>query len=99
MKPTYGRVSRFGVMPLSFSLDHIGPLTRSIVDCALLTQINSGSDPNDSTSISRPKGDLLTEFKSGIKGIKIVVPTTYNSRVSCFLAPVHLEVMSEIKKA
>ena len=57
MKPTYGRVSRFGAMPLSFSLDHIGPLTRSVEDCTLLTQIISGSDPKDSTSVSRPKGN------------------------------------------
>jgi aspartyl-tRNA(Asn)/glutamyl-tRNA(Gln) amidotransferase subunit A len=86
-------------MPLSFSLDHIGPLTRSVEDCALLTQIISGSDPNDSTSASRPKGDYLTELESGIRGLKIGVPTTYASGASGFLAPVHPEVMREMEKS
>ena len=99
MKPTYGRVSRFGAMPLSFSLDHIGPLTRSVEDCALLTEIISGSDPNDSTSASRPKGDYLKELEAGIRGLKIGVPTTYASGDSGFLAPVHPEVMREMEKS
>ncbi len=99
MKPTYGRVSRFGAMPLSFSLDHIGPLTRSVEDCALLTQIISGSDPNDSTSASRPKGDYLRELESGIRGLKIGVPTTYASGATGFLAPVHPEVMREMERS
>ena len=99
MRPTYGRASLFGAMPLSFSLDHIGPLTRSVEDCAFLTQIISRSDSNDSTSVSRPKGDYLTEFESGIKGIKIGVPTTYTSGVAGFLAPVRPEVMREMEKS
>ena len=99
MKPTYGRVSRFGAMPLSFSLDHIGPLTRTVEDCALLTQIISGSDVNDSTSVSRPEADLLAEIDSGINGLKIGVPTTYGSGHSGFLDPVHPEVHREMENS
>ena len=70
MKPTYGRVSRFGAMPLSFSLDHIGPLTRTVADCALLTQIITGKDTNDSTSYYQPKPDFLSGIDSGIEGFE-----------------------------
>ena len=59
MKPTYGLVSRHGAMPLSFSLDHIGPLTRNVTDCALLTQIISGPDENDPTSLKQQKQDYV----------------------------------------
>ena len=77
MKPTYGRVSRFGAMPLSFSLDPIGPLTRTVAASALFSQIISGKDPNDATSHSQPNSDFLSGIESGILGLKIGVPTTY----------------------
>ena len=99
MKPTYGRVSRFGAMPLSFSLDHIGPLTRTVADCALLTNIIAGSDPNDTTSAFHPEADFLAELESGISGLKIGVPTTYGSGTSSFLEPVHPEVLREMEKS
>ena len=97
MEPTYGRVSHFGAMPFSFSIDHIDPLTRSQIDCALVTQIISGSDPNDSTFVSRPKAYYLIELESGIQGLKIGILTTYASEVSGFLSPIHPEVMRKME--
>jgi Asp-tRNAAsn/Glu-tRNAGln amidotransferase A subunit and related amidases len=99
MKPTYGRVSRFGAMPLSFSLDHIGPLTRTVADCALLTQIIAGKDTNDSTSYYQPKPDFLSGIESGIQGLKIGVPTTYGNGPSGFLDPLHPEVQREMESS
>ncbi len=99
MKPTYGRVSRFGAMPLSFSLDHIGPLTRTVADCALLTQIIAGKDTKDSTSHSQPKPDCLANLEDGINGLKIGVPTTYGSGTSGFLDPLHPEVQRQIENS
>lgn len=93
MKPTYGRVSRFGAMPLSFSLDHIGPLTRTVADCALLTQIIAGADSNDPTSLNHKKTDYLENIESGVSGVKIGVPTAY------FVDQVHPEVLREMKKS
>ena len=71
MKPTYGRASLFGTMPLSFSLEHIGPLTRTVADCALLTQIISSKDKKDSNSHSQPKPDYLANLEDGINGLNI----------------------------
>ena len=99
MKSTYGRVSRFGAMPLSFSLDHIGPLTRTVEDCALLTNIISGSDTIDTTSALNPETDFLAELESGITGLKIGVPTTYGSGPCGFLDVVHAEVLREMEKS
>jgi aspartyl-tRNA(Asn)/glutamyl-tRNA(Gln) amidotransferase subunit A len=71
LKPTYGRVSRHGAMPRSWSLDHVGPLARSARDCALLLQIIAGYDPNDTTTSARPVPDYVgclgSEQLSGLK--------------------------------
>jgi aspartyl-tRNA(Asn)/glutamyl-tRNA(Gln) amidotransferase subunit A len=80
-------------MPLSFSLDHIGPLTRTVTDCALLTQIISGPDDNDPTSLKHQKQDYLENIESGINGIKIGVPRTH------FIDQVDGEVLREMKKS
>ena len=93
MKPTYGLVSRYGAMPLSFSLDHIGPITRTVTDCALLTQIISGPDENDPTSLKRQKHNYLEKIESGINGIKIGVPRTH------FFDNIDGEVLREMKKS
>ena len=77
IKATYGRVSRFGAMPLSFSLDHVGPLTRTIEDCALMLQIISGYDPRDPTSSRNPVPDFRQQFEKGIKGCRIAVPENF----------------------
>ena len=77
IKPSYGRVSRYGAMPLSFSLDHIGPLTRTVSDCALLTQIIGGCDPNDPTSDQRPVPHYLKSIEKGVRGIRLGLPDSY----------------------
>src|SRR5713101_76826 len=62
LKPTYGRVSRAGVMPLSWSNDHVGPMARTVRDCALLLQVVAGRDPLDATSSRRPVPDYLASL-------------------------------------
>ena len=86
MKPTYGRVSRYGVMPLSHTLDHVGPLARTVRDCALLTQAIAGPDPKDRTCSSRNVDDCLGGLENLPKGLKVGVPTNY------FYDPIHPEV-------
>jgi len=77
LKPTFGRVSRMGTMPVSFSLDAIGPLTRTVRDCALLMKIIAGYDPQDPTTLDEPVDDLYSELEAGVRGMRIGVPTTY----------------------
>lgn len=77
LKPTYGRVSRNGVMPLSFSLDHVGPLTRTVRDCALMLGVIAGRDERDPTSAIEEVPDYETGLGLGVKGLKIGVPTNY----------------------
>lgn len=71
IKPTYGRVSRAGVVPLSFSLDNVGPLTRTVEDNALLLGAIAGFDPRDPASVRRPVPDYTADLKKGVKGLKI----------------------------
>jgi aspartyl-tRNA(Asn)/glutamyl-tRNA(Gln) amidotransferase subunit A len=73
MKPTYGAVSRAGVFPLAFSLDHVGPITRTVEDNAILFQAVAGHDPADPTSARRAHADCLAGLRQGIKGLKIGV--------------------------
>lgn len=77
MKPTYGLVSRYGSMPLSFSLDHPGPITRTVTDCALLLREIAGHDAMDATTSRRAVPDYVTELENGIQGVRIAVPENY----------------------
>jgi aspartyl-tRNA(Asn)/glutamyl-tRNA(Gln) amidotransferase subunit A len=77
LKPTFGRVSRYGVMPLDFSLDHVGPLTRSVRDAALALQVLAGQDPRDDTSSSHPVPNYLPPKKISLKGIRIGWPENF----------------------
>ena len=74
LKPTYGRVSRYGVIPLSWSLDHAGPMARSVEDCALLLQATAGYDPKDPAAANVPVPDFRAGLKNGIKGLRVGVP-------------------------
>lgn len=74
IKPTYGRVSRYGVVPLAWSLDHAGPMARSVEDCALLLQVLAGYDPNDAASANVPVPDFRAELDRGIQGLRVGVP-------------------------
>ena len=71
MKPTYGTVSRAGVFPLAFSLDHVGPLTRTVEDNAIMLQAIAGCDPADPTSARRPPADYTADLNAGVKGLRI----------------------------
>ena len=71
MKPTYGLVSRRGIFPLSYSLDHAGPLTRSVSDNALVLQAIAGPDPEDRSSASRGVPDYSADLHRGIEGMRI----------------------------
>src|SRR5438045_1841697 len=73
IKPTYGLVSRAGVAPAAFSLDHIGPMVWTAEDCALMLQALAGHDPRDPASAARPVSDYSAQLGSGIKGRKIGV--------------------------
>lgn len=77
LKPTYGRVSRNGLVAFASSLDHIGPLTRTVSDSAIMLQAISGHDVKDSTSLNAPVPDYLAELKKDIKGLKLGVPKEY----------------------
>jgi aspartyl-tRNA(Asn)/glutamyl-tRNA(Gln) amidotransferase subunit A len=77
LKPTYGRVSRAGVMPLSWSLDHVGPMTRTVRDAALLLSVIAGHDPRDATSSRRPVPDYGAELDRGLAGLRVGVPESY----------------------
>lgn len=77
MKPTYGLVSRFGLVAFASSLDQIGPLTKDVEDCALALNAIAGNDPNDSTSLSFAPPDYTRTLGEGIKGMRIGVPAEY----------------------
>ena len=77
LKPTYGRVSRAGAMPLSFTLDHVGPLTRSVEDAALMLQAIAGPDPADPTTAQVPVPDYGAGLEAGVRGLRIALPETH----------------------
>jgi aspartyl-tRNA(Asn)/glutamyl-tRNA(Gln) amidotransferase subunit A len=74
IKPTYGRVSRFGVIPLSWSLDHAGPMARSVEDCAVLLEAIAGYDAKDPASVNVDVPNFSSGLRQGIKGLRIGVP-------------------------
>lgn len=77
MKPTYGRVSRYGLVAFASSLDQIGPITRNVRDNALLLEAISGVDANDSTSANVEVPDFAAQLTGDIKGLKVAVPKEY----------------------
>ncbi|KOO41217.1 Asp-tRNA(Asn)/Glu-tRNA(Gln) amidotransferase subunit GatA [Priestia koreensis] len=77
LKPTYGRVSRYGLVAFASSLDQIGPITRNVEDNAYLLQAISGLDPMDSTSANVEVADYVSALKEDVKGLKIGVPKEY----------------------
>jgi aspartyl-tRNA(Asn)/glutamyl-tRNA(Gln) amidotransferase subunit A len=77
LKPTYGRVSRFGLIAFASSLDQIGPLTKDVRDSAILTKIISGYDEFDSTSVNLPVPNYLNSLTGDVKGIKVGIPKEY----------------------
>ena len=77
LKPTYGRVSRYGLIPLSWSMDHVGPMARTVADCALLLTVMAGHDPLDPTSAHAPVPDFSDGLDAGLRGIVLGVPAQH----------------------
>ena len=77
LKPTYGLVSRYGLVAFASSLDQIGPITKDVTDCAILLNLITGHDPKDTTSVDMPKKDYTKALTGDIKGIKIGVPKEF----------------------
>ncbi|MBF0521809.1 MAG: Asp-tRNA(Asn)/Glu-tRNA(Gln) amidotransferase subunit GatA [Candidatus Omnitrophica bacterium] len=77
LKPTYGRVSRYGLIAFASSLDQIGPITKDITDAALLLNIIAGHDEHDSTSVDLPVPDYTKALRNDVKGLKIGIPKEY----------------------
>jgi aspartyl-tRNA(Asn)/glutamyl-tRNA(Gln) amidotransferase subunit A len=75
--PTYGRVSRYGLIAFASSLDHIGPIARNVKDAALLLGVIAGRDPNDATSAFAPVPDFTAALGGGVKGLRIGLPREY----------------------
>lgn len=93
LKPTYGRVSRAGIASLSWSLDHAGPLARTVGDCAVTLGALAGYDARDPGSADVPVDDYLAELELGVKGLRIGVPRNY------FFDHVESEVETRVREA
>ena len=93
LKPTYGRVSRFGMIAFASSLDQGGPLTKTVEDAALMLNVIAGGDARDSTSVHLPVPDYLGRLDGEIKGIKIGIPKEY------FIKGIDVEVEGAVKNA
>jgi len=77
MKPTFGRVSKHGVFPLAWSLDHVGPITRTVEDNAMMLNVLAGHDPEDLYSVDLPEEDFTRDLHRGVSGATIGVPTQF----------------------
>jgi aspartyl-tRNA(Asn)/glutamyl-tRNA(Gln) amidotransferase subunit A len=93
IKPTYGRVSRSGVLPLSWSLDHVGPMARTVEDAALLLEAISGYDPADATSARRAVPPFAASLEGGVGGLRLALPREH------FWRPAHPQVRESVLAA
>ena len=95
LKPTYGRVSRYGVIPLSWSLDHCGPMTWTVEDAALMLQVIAGPDPRDPTTSQAPVPDYFGHLRGDVRGMVIGVPRHYFFDTDSGLEPETLEAVDK----
>jgi aspartyl-tRNA(Asn)/glutamyl-tRNA(Gln) amidotransferase subunit A len=93
LKPTYGRVSRAGVMPLSWTMDHLGPLAPTVTDAALLFAVMAGHDPADPTSSQRPVDDVVGALEAPVAGLRAAVPEAH------FFDDLHPDVQATVRAA
>lgn len=93
IKPTYGRISRHGIAPLSWSLDHAGPMARTVEDCAIALSILAGHDPKDPSSSAKPVPDYRASLTTEIHGLRVGVPKEY------FEAPIDPQVRAVTERA
>lgn len=77
LRPSYGRNSRFGIMPMASSLDTVGPITKTVEDAAIIMQTIAGKDPKDATTVSDPVPNYLEELEKGVKGLRVGIPKEY----------------------
>jgi aspartyl-tRNA(Asn)/glutamyl-tRNA(Gln) amidotransferase subunit A len=94
MKPTYGRVSRYGLVAFASSLDQIGPLAKNVADCAAMLNTIAGYDPADSTSVPRDVPDYAAALQKGLKGIRVGIPIEYAAT-----GGMNPEVLNAVNKA
>ena len=93
MRPTYGRISRFGLVAFASSLDQIGPFSKDVTDCALMLNAICGHDPMDSTSANLPVPDFTKSLINDVQGVKIGIPKEY------FIAGMDEEVEASVRNA
>jgi aspartyl-tRNA(Asn)/glutamyl-tRNA(Gln) amidotransferase subunit A len=93
LKPTYGRVSRFGVTTLSWTLDHVGPMARTVSDVAHMLQVMAGADPLDRTATALPVPDYHRSLNESVRGVRIGIPTEH------FFEHVHAETDAALRRA
>ncbi len=93
LKPTYGRVSRYGLTPFSWSLDHAGPMARTVEDCALVMNAVAGYDPGDPASANVPVPDYTRALTGAVKGLRVGVPQEY------FDVPLDPQVERTVRRA
>jgi len=93
LKPTYGRVSRYGIIAFASSMDQVGPLTKNVLDCALMLEAIAGYDPADSTSVNLPVPQYSASLTGDIKGLRVGIPKEY------FVAGMQPEVEQAVRAA
>jgi aspartyl-tRNA(Asn)/glutamyl-tRNA(Gln) amidotransferase subunit A len=93
LKPTYGRVSRYGLVAFASSLDQIGPITKDVTDCAIMMNVISGYDAHDSTSVQRDVPDFRQALTIGLQGLKVGIPREY------FIKGLDPEVEAAVQKS
>src|SRR6185436_46739 len=93
LNPTYGRVSRFGVTTLSWTLDHVGPMAKTVADVARMLQVIAGPDPRDRNAAAVPVPDYNKALTGNVKGLRMGVPAEY------FFNHVHAETEAALRRA
>jgi aspartyl-tRNA(Asn)/glutamyl-tRNA(Gln) amidotransferase subunit A len=93
LKPTYGRVSRFGIIAFASSLDQVGPMTKDVTDCALMLEAIAGHDSSDSTSVNVPVPPYNEFLNGDVKGLKVGIPREY------FISGIQPEVEQSVREA
>jgi amidase len=93
LKPTYGRVSRHGVFPLGMTLDHVGPMTRSVADAAAMFEVMAGPDPHDPTALDAPAPHCRAALERGVRGLRIGIDERFMGEFA------HPEVLAALHAA